>query len=212
MIAGVILAAGASRRYGAVKQLVELDGTSLLGHAIDSVGSVAEVDEVVVVLGANAQAIMKVTPLGRARVVVCRDWERGISASLAAGLDAVAGAECAVVCLADQPLVGMAAIRRLLAARDGAAAALAASYDGGPDHPVLLERSQFPRALELEGEEGPIALLEGAGARLVDCDGAGCPLDLDTPADLLRLRQARESWPDRIALGHDAQKRPDLQG
>lgn len=186
MIAGIVLAAGASRRFGAVKQLVQYDGRSLLGHAIAAMDAVEEIDEAVVVLGANAQAIMQITPLGHARVVVCRDWEQGLSASLAAGLDAVAAAEAAVVTLADQPLVGAAAIRRVLAARDGGV--VGAGYAQGGGYPVLLERADFDSARALGGEEGADALLAAPAARLVPCEDVASPADVDSPGDLARLR------------------------
>jgi CTP:molybdopterin cytidylyltransferase MocA len=189
VIAGVVLAAGASRRFGGVKQLAQYDGKSLLGHAIAAMDSVAEVDETVVVLGANAQAIMQVVPLGRARVVVCRQWEEGISASIAAGLEAVAEAEAAVLTLADQPLVGPAAIERVLRGRDGAAV-VGAGYEKGPGYPVLLERPAFDLADSLQGEAGAETLLELPGAKAVDCDDVACPADVDSPPDLARVRQA----------------------
>jgi nicotine blue oxidoreductase len=188
----VILAAGASRRFGAVKQLVQLDGTSLLGRAVEAMDG-AEIGEVVVVLGANAQAIMQITPLGRARVVVCRDWERGLSASLAAGLDAVADADAAVVTLADQPLVGAAAISRVVAGREPTADLVAAIYGDRPDHPVLFERAAFSRAHELGGENGALALLGGADAKYVACGEVASPVDVDGPADLARVREARST-------------------
>jgi CTP:molybdopterin cytidylyltransferase MocA len=210
VIAGIVLAAGASRRFGAVKQLVELDGTSLLGHAIDAMGEVKEVDEVVVVLGANAQAIMQITPLGRARVVVCRAWDRGLSASLRAGLDAVGHADAVVVTLADQPLVGAAAIRRVIELRDPAVEVAAASFEERPGHPVLLERSSFSRVRELEGEQGAETLLEDGAAKLVRCDDVACSLDVDVPADLARLRRAQRAVPANDD-GQPAQETDDLQ-
>jgi CTP:molybdopterin cytidylyltransferase MocA len=188
VIAGVVLAAGASRRFGGVKQLVQYDGKSLLGHAIASMEAVTEVDETVVVLGANAQAIMQVVPLGRARVVVCRHWEEGISASIRAGLEAVPEAEAAVLTLADQPLVGSAAIERVVRGRDGTGV-VGALYRQGPGYPVLLERSAFDLADSLSGEVGAETLLEGPAALSVDCDDVASPADVDSPPDLARLRQ-----------------------
>lgn len=188
MIAGVVLAAGASRRFGGVKQLAQYDGRSLLGHAIAAMDAVAEVDETVVVLGANAQAIMQVVPLGRARVVVCRQWEDGISASIAVGLEAVAEAEAAVLTLADQPLVGSAAIERVVRGRNSAGV-VGAGYRQGPGYPVLLERSAFDLADSLRGEAGAETLLERPGAVSVDCDDVASPADVDSPPDLARLRQ-----------------------
>jgi nicotine blue oxidoreductase len=191
VIAGIVLAAGASRRFGAVKQLVELDGVSLLGRAIGAMDEVEDLGEIVVVLGANAQAIMQTTPLRRARVVVCRDWELGLATSLAAGLGSVPAAEAAVITLADQPLVGAAAIRRMIAARRPGAEALAASYGERPGFPLLLERGSFRTSSRLRGDAAE-AVIAALRPRSVPCDDVASPEDVDTPANLLALRVAVE--------------------
>lgn len=169
-----------------MKQLVELDGVSLLGRAIAAMDEIEELGEVVVVLGANAQAIMQITPLGRARVVVCRDWEMGLATSLAAGLSTVPATAAAVVSLADQPLAGAAAIRRLIAARRDGAEALAAGYAGRIGFPFLLERDRFATAGRLRGDDAG-AILEALEPTLVPCDDVASPVDVDTARDLLEL-------------------------
>ena len=139
MIGGLLLAAGAGTRFGQHKQLAELDGRPLLEHSIRALTS-APVAPVVVVLGAGAdQVVARVDPHG-AEFRVCGRWDEGQSASLACGLAALSECEAVVVTLGDQPRMSPDAIRRVISARDGEAAAVRATYFGAPGHPVLLER------------------------------------------------------------------------
>jgi hypothetical protein len=81
---------------------------------------------------------------------------------------------------------------RVVTAR-GDAAAVPATYDGLPGHPVLLERESFRRARELRGDTGARALLAGVSVREVACDDLGSPDDVDTPAQLAQLG-GRATW------------------
>jgi CTP:molybdopterin cytidylyltransferase MocA len=123
-----VLAAGASTRYGGVKQ------HDLLPAVLAALRETS-VDEVVVVEGAHALSV------AGARVVPCADWERGPGASLRCGLAALdADVERAVIVLADGPDIDPRAVDRLAA---HPAPFAAASYDGTRDHPVALARSAF---------------------------------------------------------------------
>jgi CTP:molybdopterin cytidylyltransferase MocA len=123
-----VLAAGASTRYGGVKQ------HDLLPAVLAAL-SETSIDEVVVVEGAHGLSVPGV------RVVPCPDWERGPGASLRCGLAALDSAVVrAVIVLADGPELDPRAVDRLAA---HPAAFAAASYDGMRDHPVALARSAF---------------------------------------------------------------------
>ncbi|HEY2776931.1 MAG TPA: NTP transferase domain-containing protein [Gaiellaceae bacterium] len=123
-----MLAAGASTRYGGVKQ------HDLLPAVLAALRETA-VGEVVVVEGAHALSVPGV------RVVPCPDWERGPGASLRCGLAALdADVTRAVIVLADGPELDPRAVDRLAA---HPAPFAAASYDGTRDHPVALARSEF---------------------------------------------------------------------
>jgi CTP:molybdopterin cytidylyltransferase MocA len=188
VIAGVVLAAGAGRRFGARKQLADLHGRPLLEHALRAMAA-APVDRVLVVLGADAEEVSHRVDMNGAETVVCDGWETGISASLRAGFDAAGGAGAVAIVLGDQPLISAQAVARVVAAR-GDAAAVRATYGGVPGHPIVLERELFARARELRGDTGARAVLAGVSVREVACDGLGSPADVDTPDQLARLAGA----------------------
>jgi CTP:molybdopterin cytidylyltransferase MocA len=159
LIYAVVLAAGASSRYGSSppKQV------ELLPSVLDALRQ-STVDGVVVVSGAHPLDIESVH---------CPDWERGPGASLRCGLAALpADAEAAIVVLADGPELDPRAINRIIEswqAEDGDV--VAAAYDGVRLHPVLLGRP----AWSLVPDEGARAL----EARLVACDDLSPPGDVD---------------------------------
>jgi molybdenum cofactor cytidylyltransferase len=177
-VAGLVLAAGASRRFGAPKQLARLDGRPLLEHALAAMAAVPGLTRVAVTLGAHAERILAAIDLHGAEPVRVPDWDEGQAASLRAGVAALAPhADAIVVTLGDQPRMAPAAIARVAVVPGIARAA----YAGVPGHPVLLPRALFAAIAELRGDAGARELL--AGARLVDC-GDVSPLGVDTPAQL----------------------------
>lgn len=125
-------------------------------------------------------------------VVPARRWRRGIARSLRSALDALEGwAQVGAVCvgLADQPLVGAEAYRRLVAAHQAGAELAVATYDGERGNPVLLGRTLWPEAHGLDGDEGARVLMRRHSPVEVPCDGTGRPADVDTLDDLKRLEQ-----------------------
>jgi CTP:molybdopterin cytidylyltransferase MocA len=174
--AGLVLAAGEGRRFGGSKQLTEVDGRPLVEHAL---AALAGLDRVAVVLGAHADDVRAGADLGAAEVVLCPGWAEGMSASLRAGLAALADADEVVIVLADQPGVPAAAVDRVRSAPGPAARAV---YGGEPGHPVVVRRPLLDRADELRGDAGFRALLEGAAE--VECSDLADPRDIDTREDL----------------------------
>ncbi len=166
-VAAVVLAAGASTRYGRPKQL------ELLPAVLERLAQ-ASVDEVVVVEGAySLETVSWTCPRNSFRVVSAPDWSRGPGASLRAGLAALGpGVTHALVVLADGPSLDPRAVQRLLARREDAPV-LAASYDGERSHPVLLARAVW----DAVPDEGARAL----EPVLVDCSDLEPPGDLDVP-------------------------------
>jgi molybdenum cofactor cytidylyltransferase len=187
VIGGLVLAAGAATRFGSAKQLADLNGRPLLEHSI--VAMVASpVGRVVVVLGSGAEEVLANIDLHGADPVVCDRWSEGQSASLACGLAELSACDAVVVTLGDQPFVAPDAIRRVIAARGDGAAAVRATYNGEPGHPVLLERPLFERMRDVTGDHGARNLLISMPTREVPCEDLGGGQDVDTPGQLDALR------------------------
>ncbi|MEU6205040.1 nucleotidyltransferase family protein [Micromonospora musae] len=185
-VAGLVLAAGAGRRFGRPKALVEFDGEPLVRRALRLMcaGGCAPAH---IVVGAGADDL---PPLPEAVLVHNPDWSRGMGLSLRLGLASLPeDVAAAVVVLVDQPLLSPAAVRRVRAAYTGGAVVATATYAGRPGHPVLLGRETWPLLDRYAtGDRGARDLLRARPDLVVrvPCDGVGVPLDLDTPADLAR--------------------------
>ena len=173
----VVLAAGASSRFGSPKQRL------LLEPVLERVRA-SGVDGVVVVTGAHELE-------ASAPTVRCPDWERGAGASLRCGLASLPDlAEAAVVVLADGPDLSPRAVDRVIARwREAPAPVVAATYGGIRLHPVLLAREIWPEV----PDEGARTL----DAVLVSCDDLGPPGDVDSADDVPdRLKPKPWSSPD----------------
>jgi CTP:molybdopterin cytidylyltransferase MocA len=162
LIAAVVLAAGASSRYGTSPPKQQ----ELLPRVLAALRGSSSLDHILVVAGAHEIET-------DADVVRCSDWERGPGASLRSGLAALpANAEAAVVVLADGPDLDPRAVDRVVESwrRDGGDV-VAAAYGGLRLHPVLLARDAWP----LVPDDGA----RGLEARLVACDDLTPPGDVD---------------------------------
>jgi nicotine blue oxidoreductase len=188
-VTGLVLAAGAGRRFGGPKALVAFDGDLLVERAVRMLSN-GGCDKVVVVLGASADEVVGRARLDGAYLAIAQEWEQGQGASLNAGLDAVAAtdADAVVIALVDQPWVGAEAVGRLRRAAEAGAVAAVATYDGESRNPVLLTRPIWKAvAASAVGDVGARAWLRANPEQVVAvaCDGTGDPRDVDVPADLL---------------------------
>jgi CTP:molybdopterin cytidylyltransferase MocA len=185
--AAVILAAGKARRFGTAKQLALLDGRPLLQHALDAALAVPALGDVVLVLGARADAVADGVDVGRGRVVRSEHWAEGMAASLGVGVAAVPHADVVLVLLGDQPRVTPAVIERVLAHAAAAGAAFVAAraaYDGVPGHPVALGPDLLHLVPALRGDAGARDLLATREVHLVEAGDLGDGTDVDTPEEL----------------------------
>lgn len=184
-IAGLLLAAGAGRRFGGPKALAALpDGTLFITRSIAALRG-GGCSTVTVVLGAAAG---QVRPLVTgADAVVNEVWETGMGSSLVTGLAALpSDAEAALVLLVDTPGVGAAAVARL-ASYAGPDAVAIATYDGRRGHPVLIGRRHWAEAARLAvGDVGarPFLLAHPELVVEVPCEDVASPEDVDTPQDM----------------------------
>jgi molybdenum cofactor cytidylyltransferase len=189
--AGVILAAGASRRMGQPKQLLEVGGRPLLEKVV-AAACAAHLDDVVVVLGARAEEIEASVDFGRARVVLNPEHEQGMSTSLRAGIASLAPeVSRALVILGDQPDVNAALLDRLLDLQEASGLPAAAlSFEGLLHPPMVLIREWWAGLEALEGDVGLRAVVRAHPelvAALPAEQSGGHPIDIDTPEDFKKL-------------------------
>ena len=172
-MAGVLLAAGAGTRFGMPKVLAEQG--EWLRSAVDALSG-GGCDDIVVVLGA---AMVDVP--APARPVVAEDWASGMSASLRAGLAAIADADVAVLHLVDTPDVDAAVVARVLSAA-GTSGLARATYDGRPGHPVVVASEHWSAMTStLRGDEGARSFLAGRDDVVaVECGDLATGADVDT--------------------------------
>lgn len=186
----IVLAAGASTRFGSIKQLVRVNGRPLLHTAVSRAVELAG-HSVTVVLGANASelaALLKHTP---AAVAINRDWEEGIASSIRTGLShAPSTADGILIALADQAAVTTEDLRRLAGAwRRNTVSIAAAQYAGGVGVPAIFPRWCFRELAELRGDRGAQVVLQRHVDRLVRLPMLSAELDIDRPEDLLALEE-----------------------
>jgi molybdenum cofactor cytidylyltransferase len=181
-VAGLVLAAGGSRRLGQPKQLLPFGERTLLDHTL-ATARACGFDQLVCVLGGAAQEVNEHVDLSGVDVVENRSYGTGCGSSIAAGVGAVRP-RCGliVLLLGDQPGVTPAAVEALLAGRAAAGAPLAACrYDDGRGHPLAFARSVFPALRALHGDKGVWRLLDERWRDVVDVPIAGrVPHDVDT--------------------------------
>jgi molybdenum cofactor cytidylyltransferase len=189
MIAGIVLAAGTSSRMGRQKLLLPLEGRPLIRLAVERVLA-GRPDDVVVVLGRDAQAVGDALAGLPVRTVLNPRYADGQSTSLRAGLDAlIPGTEAAIIALGDQPLSDAGLVVRLVAAfREGGRPIVVPRYHDGRGHPVLFAAPLFDELRAVTGDQGGRGVVardpERVAEVLVD---APMPLDVDTWADYRRL-------------------------
>jgi molybdenum cofactor cytidylyltransferase len=190
----IVLAAGDAKRFGSPKQLARINGVPMLrltlGRALSLAGA-----QVTVVLGAHASSIAPAIGRLAVNVVVNRNWEEGLSASIRAGIASLPGSAGGVLLLlADQVGVTSYDLQRLADAwRRNSQAIVAAQYGGGYGVPALFPRSQFARLAALRGEQGARQLLRSGGPRIVGVPMPGGAQDIDTPEDLASFMAAAEA-------------------
>jgi CTP:molybdopterin cytidylyltransferase MocA len=193
-VSAIVLAAGGGSRFGGGKLLARLGGQPIIEAVLDNLRE-APVDEVIVVVGADAERLREVCERYGVRSVANEEWERGQSTSVLAGLRACdKKSRAAVILLGDQPFVGADAVERLVAAFAEGANVAVATYGGKRRNPVLFSREVWPLLeAELAGDEGARSVLRQHPELVVEvpCEGVGDPTDVDTREDLRRLEEMR---------------------
>lgn len=181
--AGLLLAAGAGRRFGSPKALAhDPDGTSWLRRSV-AVLAAAQCSPVTVVLGAGAEQARSLLADEQVRIVQNPDWDSGMGGSLRAGLAALAAtdATAVVITLVDLPDVTAAVVARLLEGGGGVDDLARAAYAGRPGHPVLIGREHWAGVDAVAtGDRGARDYFAEHPGRLVDCSDLATGIDIDT--------------------------------
>jgi molybdenum cofactor cytidylyltransferase len=192
--AAIVLAAGASSRFGSTKALAPFRGRELLQHVLDA-ASRFEFAEVVVVLGHDASEIERRLQWRSEKLVLNPDPDAGLSSSLLVGLAGVSPAsDAALIMLGDQPLVRPDVIERLLAtfASDDAPILMPRYRDGGGPNPLLIHRRAWPLAFEARADRGLGPVLRDHRDLVAEVAVEGSNPDVDSPADLTALENAED--------------------
>lgn len=192
-IAGLVLAAGESRRMGQDKALLEYQGQPFLEVILGNLRE-AGVSRVVVVLGHNADRISNAVHLGDAELVVNSDYRLGQTSSLQAGLRALDLSEVAgiLLCLVDHPAASADVMMALQDAfRQTGATVVIPVHHERRGHPVLISRALFKELLALDPAQGANTVIHKYrnATYSMEVDDAGVLLDIDEPGDYQNLRQ-----------------------
>jgi molybdenum cofactor cytidylyltransferase len=182
---GVVLGAGRSSRFGAPKQLLPFEDTTLLGQVVRNANA-SNLDQVVVVLGRASEELRASVDFGRAVVVENTAYGTGCASSLLAGMDA-AGEDCEalMLLLGDQPGVRPEFIDFALAEwRRERPWASVTSYREKLGHPFIFAREAFDDLRGLHGDKAVWKLIEAYSDRVLRVEiEAALPPDVDTPED-----------------------------
>jgi molybdenum cofactor cytidylyltransferase len=189
--AGVVLAAGGAKRYGAPKLLLPWKGKPLVRHVVEAALG-AGLSQVQVVVGAVDAPVRDALAGLAVNFVPNPDWADGQSTSVRAGIQSLAEYTGAVVFLSgDQPNVPAALIRALVERHQrGQEQVLATSVGGKRGSPVLFDRSTFAALEALQGDTGGRAIFGQYPPQLLEWDDPAVLLDVDTPDDFARLTGA----------------------
>ena len=187
-IFGVVLAAGSATRFGATKQLADLDGVPLVQRAT---GTAAEAcgDRTLLVLGHDWRAVADACDPLRGFMVVNDDYAAGLGTSIACAVRAVQHvADAVVLLLADQPLISAAHVRSLCSTWSGAADEIVAtSYAETVGVPALFGRACFGELASLGGDTGAKQVIASGRFEVQSVAFEPAAADIDTPEDLAKL-------------------------
>lgn len=192
-VSGLVLAAGTSSRLGKqAKQLLPWQDTTMLGWVVRRVEE-SRLDEVVVVVGHEAEAIRRNVALQRARFVEAPDFHEGCTSSIRAGLEALhPQAEAVVLILGDQPGIERETIAAVVEGwRQLQAPVVRVSYRGRSGHPMLFTKALFGQLKALHGDKGVWKLCDAhpEWVREIELDRP-FPGDVNTWEDYTKLTSA----------------------
>jgi molybdenum cofactor cytidylyltransferase len=182
-VAGILLAAGEGRRFGGPKALADWHGRPLVRH-VATLARRAGLDPLIVVVGAQAEAVRRALQGLPAQVVENPNWREGMSRSIQAGLQALpANVEAFVLLQVDQPLVRPRWLGRLIEVHRAAGRPMVVGLlEEEPRPPALFARPLFPALMALQGDQGGRALVRALpeAVAMVPVPDPSWVMDIDT--------------------------------
>jgi molybdenum cofactor cytidylyltransferase len=189
--AALILAAGASRRLGAPKQLLRYQGESLLSRTV-RLAFEAGLDPVYAILGSCFDESVREIAGTRARATYNPSWQSGMGSSLCCGVEQILGLqpvpENIAVLVCDQPLLSAAYLSRLARAHlDTRTKVTSSQYRGICGVPAIFSAQIFSELTRIQGDRGARAIIEAYANDRTVLDFPDGATDIDTPDDIARL-------------------------
>jgi molybdenum cofactor cytidylyltransferase len=185
-IAVLIMAAGASTRFGSPKQLAIFEGQTLLQRCLNTVKATSP-HSLSVVLGANYQQIeAEVSPV---QIIINHDWQQGLGNSIAWGVKHIdRDADAVLVLLADQVKISAQHIVLMAEAFNGNNI-VCATYCGSRGVPAIFPRSIFDQLEALTGDNGAKAVLHNPPVAAIEIALPQAAMDIDNVEDLQQLTE-----------------------
>jgi len=190
-VATVVLAAGGSSRMGSPKQLLRIDGITLVRRAAET-ALASRCQRVYVVVGAAAEAVRRELSELSLEVIENPDWEEGLAGSIRAGIEAVQAGrpefDAAILAPVDQPWIHAALLDRLIEVfAGGGQEIVACTYAETVGAPALFARRHFADLTRLSGDRGAKSVLQAREAEVARVPFPEGATDLDTPEDYQRF-------------------------
>lgn len=183
-IAGLLMAAGGSRRLDSPKQLLKWGNDYLINHII-SIASSSNIDQLYVVLGSRQEEIQNIIADNNAVIVRNPDWKSGLSSSIKKGITAVPDdIQGAFILLVDQPFLSPDLLDQMIDRfSQTEAQVIAPRVHQQQCNPVLFKREVFSELLKVNGDKGAKSMLSQFSIEWVDWPDANLMLDIDSADD-----------------------------
>jgi len=183
----ILLAAGSSSRMGQSKQLLEVNGTTLLLHSVRAALDTGA-KSVNVILGANENAHREIIRNQPVSLISNHYWKSGMGSSIKAGLNHIvrkySDTEAVIIMVCDQPAISAAHLGNLMSAfKSSNSPIVASAYSGTAGVPALFSRAFFSNILMLKDEQGAKKIIEQFPEQRVTIDFPDGSIDLDTGED-----------------------------
>ena len=187
-VAGVILAAGGSSRFGEIKQLLPWKNKNIINTVVET-AALADLDPILVVLGANAGLIQASLDNETVQVVNNTDWDKGQSTSLKAGVTAIRQTVDGVLfLLCDQPHLTVNLVNAVVEEGLRSGKVVTPIIDDRRANPVYFPASCFPLFDSLEGDAGGRQIISACPHTTLPWLDDWMARDIDTPEDYRALR------------------------